>query len=82
MACFSNGTEGALYQEKYCYRCVNWRNDGCPVMDVHWLFAYGEQGTKSNAEEILNILIPMHTVTTYKEADQCSMFMLTERTDE
>jgi hypothetical protein len=50
-AFFSNGTEGQLYQEKYCFKgadgnyCVNFkdRDDGlglgCPVWDLMLFFS-------------------------------------------
>ena len=41
MAYFSNGTEGEIYQEQYCYRCQNWNDEkGCPIMDLHLLWNY------------------------------------------
>lgn len=53
MAYFSNGTEGMIYEEKYCSRCVH--NDGCPVWGLHF-----EQNYTKNEEirSILDYLIP------------------------
>lgn len=82
MAYFSNGTEGQLYEEKWCSRCVH-RNGldgrtGCPVMLAHILYAYEECNSKSNAKSMLDFLIPMEEVKTeYGMCHfpaQCSMF--------
>lgn len=65
MAYFSNGTEGLMYQERYCFNgaddsyCVNYidRDDGmglgCPVWDMHIFFNGNEE-----YEHICNYLIP------------------------
>lgn len=58
MGYFSNGTEGALYEAKYCSGCRHNTDEGCPVMLVHLLHAYSECNKGSAAEEILNLLIP------------------------
>lgn len=82
MAYFSNGTEGDLYLEQYCLNCANWRDlgdgrgHGCPVWDVHLLHAYDECETGSNAEAILNTLIPTDAETGF--ASECSMFLKKE----
>ena len=61
MGYFSNGTEGELYREAWCYGCRNWRDEGdgrgpgCPVMDAHFLYAYG---ARDDAKSILDLLIP------------------------
>jgi hypothetical protein len=85
---FSNGTEGLMYQEAYCFRCQNWGKDklsessgqpGCPVWDAHLFYAYEECNSKSNAKMILDMLIPLvdHTFKdgiTHKINGECSMF--------
>lgn len=77
MAYFSNGSEGAQYQEIYCVRCANYRDKddgrgpGCPVWDVHLLYAYEEANETSNAKYILDILIP---IGKDNFAAECSMF--------
>ena len=53
MAYFSNGTEGALYQEEYCDRCIH--RDDCAVWDAHLAFNYREC---NNKDSILHFLIP------------------------
>ena len=75
MGYFSNGTEGEMYREKYCDRCVNNGDekgeDGCAVWDAHLIYN-GEDGP----EPVLNMLIP-------RDADgwnkQCRMFRLRYR---
>ena len=62
MAYFSNGTEGLMYQEKYCERCKYWVRDidkigsdlGCPVWQLHELY-----NGETEWQPTLNRLIPM-----------------------
>jgi hypothetical protein len=63
MGHFSNGTEGLLYQEKYCFQCRYWDDDenregvgnmGCPVWFLHELHV-GEP----DWQPTLDKLIPM-----------------------
>lgn len=49
MAYFSNGTEGMMYEERYCDKCLHSTNEddemyGCPVLDLHLFWNY-EQNT-------------------------------------
>lgn len=67
MAYFSNGTEGMMYEERYCSRCVH--NFDCPVWDAHLLFNYTEC---NNPESILHMLIPRSKDGLSNE--QCRMF--------
>lgn len=65
MAYFSNGTEGLMYQERYCFKgadgnyCINFKDRGdglglgCPVWDVHIFFNGNEEYA-----DICNHLIP------------------------
>lgn len=59
MAYFSNGTEGDLYEGRYCDRCLHQNgpdgNSGCAVWLAHMLFNY-EHCNDENS--ILHILIP------------------------
>lgn len=71
MAYFSNGTEGAMYEEEYCSRCVHQGPEdgpGCTVWLAHMLHNYEECNKK---DSILHLLIPRR-----KDgfADKCSMF--------
>jgi len=57
MGYFSNGTEGMVYEEQYCARCVHQpkeETDGCPVWDLHHLW----NGTTGDIGGILDMLIP------------------------
>lgn len=39
MGYFSNGTEGADYEEKYCNHCVHQLEDyGCPCWNAHYFW--------------------------------------------
>lgn len=75
MAYFSNGTEGMVYEERYCNRCVHQggpNGPGCHVWVCHLLYAYEECNNKSNAKAMLDTLIPMDEETGF--AGQCTMF--------
>ena len=74
MASFSNGTQGMAYVSHYCEQCVNYRDiddgrgPGCPVWDVHLMFAYG---AKDDLKVTLDTLIPMEGLF----AGECAMFL-------
>ena len=69
MAHFSNGTEGMVYEEMYCFRCIHCPDEenGCAVWDAHFLY----NGDKEK-QDLLDLLIPMKKDGL--QADQCSMF--------
>lgn len=69
MGYFSNGTEGILYEEAYCDRCVH--RDGCAVWSAHMLHNYRDCNDK---ESILHILIPISEDRSHNE--KCRMFYL------
>lgn len=84
MAYFSNGTEGEMYEDKYCSRCIHNTADPqdaltvneCPVLEVHLIYNYDQhRKTKEGVvvREILSTLIPMIEGEPY--ADECSMFI-------
>ena len=85
MGYFSNGTEGEMFQEAFCERCVNWRDlddgrgPGCPVWDAHLTFAYEECNSESNAKTILDMLITPKTITASDgfplPINECAMFL-------
>lgn len=56
MAYFSNGTEGEIYYEHYCSRCVH-ESDGrtCSIWLAHLIHNYDEC---NNPKSILHTLIP------------------------
>lgn len=77
MAYFSNGTEGMMYEERYCDRCVHRGSDetgGCVVWLAHLLYSYSECNSDSNAAHILELLIPRSKDKLSNE--QCRMFHL------
>jgi hypothetical protein len=55
MGYFSNGTEGGMYYEQYCSRCVHNKNEDCPVWDAHLLYSYRDC---NDEDSILHMLIP------------------------
>lgn len=55
MGYFSNGTEGELYQEHFCDRCVHDVNGDCPVWAAHLIHNYDECNKPDSA---LHMLIP------------------------
>lgn len=81
MAHFSNGTEGDIYQDRYCFRCEHWPEEddrNCPIWAAHQ-FYNGEQFKNDAVKSILSMLIPEkpHTFKdglTYNVAAECSFF--------
>jgi hypothetical protein len=75
MGYFSNGEEGRRFEAQFCERCAHWQLDdqsdtyGCPVMDVHQLFNYGQEG---ETEEILAYLIER---TEDGLGNECKLFL-------
>ena len=67
MGYFSNGTEGDIYSEKYCEKCVH--HPDCAVWRAH-LFHSSDEVNKPNS--ILHDLIP---IDGYAENLKCVMFI-------
>lgn len=76
MGYFSNGTEGMLYEERYCSNCLHYGDDGanCPILMIHSF--HNGVGIAPDATEddkrvasILNAFIPRGT--TFNE--KCAM---------
>lgn len=63
MAYFSSGSEGRVYQVKYCNRCVHDENHNCVVWLLHL--------TCEDEDEVLDMLIPRDGIKNL----QCSMFV-------
>jgi hypothetical protein len=87
MGYFANGTEGAIFEEAVCLRCVHSDlgpgqelgvDPPCPVWMAHTLFAYELCNSKGKAKEILDLLIPIRTVKASDGIDvlvnECAMF--------
>lgn len=57
MGYFSNGTEGALYDDEYCSLCIHQKPDdgGCAVWLAHMLYNYRDCNDDNS---ILHLLIP------------------------
>lgn len=80
MGYFANGSEGDWYTERYCMKCVNWRDngtgsEGCPVIDLHMLWNYDAIGKKADKvkAEALSHFIPIEGIGNA----QCVMFQMT-----
>ena len=65
MGYFSNATEGDIYADKYCSRCVH--GDRCSVWLMHLVANYAEA---NNTGSMLHVLIPMDGIKNQK----CTMF--------
>ena len=71
MGYFSNGTEGAIFEERFCSRCAHsdYRegkdfgdrdNPPCPIWMAHLLYAYelcNEDAEKNPGKQMLDMLI-------------------------
>lgn len=69
MGYFSNGTEGEIYQEMYCFKCKHWTDEkGCPVWHIHLSYNYT---AGKEAKEIMNELIERKGIENLK----CTMFI-------
>lgn len=65
-----------MYEEHYCLRCIHYGPEdgpGCPIWFAHLMYAYDETGSDSNAETMLNMLIPRSADGLHNE--QCTMFV-------
>ena len=87
MGYFSNGTEGEMFEERWCVNCRHSDISGgrelgvdppCPVWMAHTLFAYELCNSKSPGKTILDMLIPTKMVTASDGFDlptnECAMF--------
>lgn len=78
MGYFSNGTEGEIYEEQYCSRCIHGpENDSpgmCPIWSLHLLWNYEQNGSDPPIQAkkmALDILIPRKGI----HNQECSMFV-------
>lgn len=75
MAYFSNGTEGMIWEEQWCNRCVHNKDPeedgGCVVLFVHLLHNY-DQTDNEALESVLGCLIPTNEDGF---AGECKMFI-------
>lgn len=79
MGYFSNGTEGELFKERYCYGCQNLKEDEefggdyCPILDLHLLWNYDAVGC--NADQTKKMALD-HFIRRDKNGDQsCQMYL-------
>ena len=68
MGYFSNGTEGELYREKYCDRCLHDISQDCPIWNLHLEHNYKEC---NNEDSFLHHLIPREGIDNL----QCKLFV-------
>lgn len=75
MGYFSNGTDGMIYEDTFCSRCIhnNKSEKGCAVWDAHSIYNYDEC---NKADSILHILIPRDENGRNQE---CKMFIEQEQ---
>lgn len=72
MGYFSNGTEGHMYEVRYCQRCIHY--DDCPILVLHMLWNYEQHGDDelSQAKKMaLGMLIPVKGTVN----EECTMFV-------
>jgi hypothetical protein len=81
MGYFSNGAEGAMYQEVFCERCIHFKDEGdgrgpgCPVWDAHLFYAYELCNEDDHPGKImLDMLIPRREDGGYNGNGRCTMF--------
>lgn len=90
MGYFANGTEGLMFEERWCSRCAHsdYRpgkeigdrdNPACPVWMAHMLYAYELCNKEDHpGKVILDMLIPQKTVVADDGYDlpvnECAMF--------
>ena len=68
MGYFANGTEGMIYEDKYCDHCKRMIDGICPIWDLHQLHNYNEC---NNKDSMLHELIPVRNTTNLK----CNYFV-------
>lgn len=81
MGYFSNGTEGMVYEERFCSRCVHRDGkdgqSGCALWLAHTLHNYEECNKK---DSILHLLIPRSKDGLRNE--ECEMFYLDKNVED
>lgn len=75
MGYFSNGTEGAIYEERYCVNCIHYgdkpeEGNQCSVWDAHLLYNY-VQFDQPIVKSVLEMLIPRKEIGN----GQCKLFV-------
>ena len=72
MGYFANGTEGELYEARYCSRCLHGRQDSrpCAIWGAHLVYNY-DQNHKEDVSALLGMLIPTIGI----DNGECEMFI-------
>ena len=88
MGYFSNGTEGAIYEETFCARCVHYDNEigedqPCPIWMMHLLYAYElcNEGEDNPGKVMLDSFIPRREEGGLNGNGRCTMFVQDEAKD-
>ena len=71
MGTFTNGTQGMVFEEMHCSKCIHRPTEetGCPVWDAHFLYSYELCNDKEHPGKIiLDLLIP-------GDNHKCNMFI-------
>ena len=73
MGYFSNGTEGRIYEEVYCIKCIHYgtENKGCPIWGLHLFYNYDQYKDKK-ISHLLNSLIPR---SKNGQNNKCNLFI-------
>jgi len=73
---FSNGTEGEMFYERNCARCIHDTEQGCPVWALHLLWNYDAVGRDADQDKrmALDMFIPRDDPT----VATCNMLVLLE----
>ena len=81
MAYFPNGTSFEFYYEEFCLKCLNLKDGGCPITDLHMRWNYQAVGENSDAvkKEALENFIP--TSPDGLGPEQCRMFIQSPQSD-
>ena len=73
MGYYSNGTEGMMYEEQYCDKCLHNQNEEfCAVWSAHIMFNYDYCNVPDDKNP-LNVLIPRSKDKLSNE--KCRMFI-------
>lgn len=84
MGYFSNGTEGQIYEQTFCARCIHYDHDlgvdkPCPIWMAHFLYSYELCNEKEHPGKVmLDMLIPEDHENGLNGNGRCRMFVQDE----
>ena len=82
MGYFSNGTEGMIYEEAFCRRCIHYgpeEGPGCPIWAAHLLYAYELCNDDEHPGKVmLDMFIPPEEEAGLNGNGRCRMFVQDE----